>query len=213
MRSVVVRTEYSTRGKNFNRWSFLFHNTDLSCRRLRAENEVFRQIEGILHISCRVILGGIQRREVVVVRFNFRAFKYLKAHTCENVDKLVLYKRDRVQSPCLVLFTGHGNINTLVCVLLFHFHLTHNHFARLKHSLYLLLKLVDHFTECRTIFLCDILHSAHNPFQLRLILYLQFVKRPTRLRLFDGFGQLRKQSFQFFFHIFPPNFVRLFLTM
>lgn len=95
MRGVVVRAEHPSRRENFNGRLFRFHDADLPRGSLRAKEQLVREIEGILHIAGGVILGGIERGEIIVIRFDFGTFKDFEAHARKNVDELIFHERDR----------------------------------------------------------------------------------------------------------------------
>ena len=177
----------------------------MSCRSLRAKEQVFRKIEGVLHIPRGVILGGVERGEVIIIRFNFRSFEHLKTHTRENVDQFVFDERDRVQCARLIFLSGHSYIHALGCIFFLHFHFPHNDGASFEFFFNTLLEFVDDFSKRRTIFLGKVFHSAHNTFELRLKLHFQFVKSSARFRFRHCPFRFKAQRFNLFFHLrFSP---------
>ena len=63
-----------------------------------------------------MILGSVESGEVIIIVFDFVALKYLKAHTCKNVDKLVYDKCIGVESTDFFRYCGHCNVNCLSLV-------------------------------------------------------------------------------------------------
>ena len=198
---VVVRTEHTAGRENLDGGIFLFHYTDLPCGRLRSQEQVFRQIEGILHISCRVVLGGIECRKVIIIGFNFRAFEHLEPHPCEDIDEFILHQSDWVQRARMILFTWHRNVDAFRGVLLLHFLFFYNHRARFKSGFHALFEFVYDFPEDRFFFLRQILHPCHDGFQFLLEFHLQFVKRSTAFRVFHCRQNFLAQGIDFFLHI------------
>ena len=81
---------------NSYRGLLLFHNAHLNRRGLGAKQHVFGDIEGILSISCGVILREVQRLEVIIVGFHLGTLGNGKAHADENILNLVKNKVKRV---------------------------------------------------------------------------------------------------------------------
>ena len=54
-----VRTEYTSRCQHLDRRLLRVHDTDLSRACVGTEQDIFRYIEGILHISCRMVLCNV----------------------------------------------------------------------------------------------------------------------------------------------------------
>ena len=111
MGRVVVRAEHLARGDDLDGRLLALHDVDLSCR--GAQQEFRRQVEGILHISRRVILRRVQRREVVVVGLDLGALIDLEAHGSEDVDQLVLHLGDRMEPSLLNADRGLGDVDLL----------------------------------------------------------------------------------------------------
>ena len=54
-----------------------------------AQNDVVVHIEGVLRVPGRVVLGQVQKFEVVVVVFHLRAFHHFVTHAHKDVHHLV----------------------------------------------------------------------------------------------------------------------------
>ena len=96
--SVRVRAEHAAGDQHLDGRLLAVHSADLTTGGLSAQQELIRQIEGILHIAGGVILGHVQAGEVVVVVLDLRGIRHGKAHTGEHVDDLVGDQRQRVQT-------------------------------------------------------------------------------------------------------------------
>ena len=79
------------------------HGARLHAAGLGAQQEIVRNVEGVLHITGRMILGQIQRFKVKVVVVNFRAFDYVEAHMHED---LFVGQRDGMQMPARRFASG-----------------------------------------------------------------------------------------------------------
>ena len=69
---IRIAAIHATRGDDLDRRTFSNHRSDLHGRRVRAEQIPAREVEGVVHCTRRVIVGDIQRREVMEVVFDFR---------------------------------------------------------------------------------------------------------------------------------------------
>ena len=129
VRRIVVRAEHPARAEHLDGRSLLLHQPDLPRTRLRAQQEIFRDIEGILHVAGGMIGGRIERREIVVVVLDLRPFKDLETHAREHVDEHILHARDGVQRADGDAAPGHGDVHRLARELFREFLFVH---ARLK---------------------------------------------------------------------------------
>ena len=111
MGCVVIRPKNTSRGKDLDRRLFVFHDMNLACRCLGTKQEFRGEIEGILHISCRVILWCIQCSKVVVIGLDFSSLVYLKAHACKDVDKLFADQGNRMKVSDRCLFCRKGQVD------------------------------------------------------------------------------------------------------
>ena len=89
VRRIVICAEHLAGRKNFDRRLFILHDMDLSRGGLGAEQKLRTQIEGILHVSGRMILRRIERREIVVIRLDLAALVDFKAHRGEDVNQFL----------------------------------------------------------------------------------------------------------------------------
>ena len=148
-----------------------------------------------------MILGGIERGEIIVIRFDFGTFKDFEAHARKNVDELIFHERDGMQSARLVFSAGHRDVDFFFLVFFLKFLLPNDDGAFLKFLFHALLKFVDYFPEYRAFLLGKIPHAAHDRFELRLEFEFELVKSPARFRLLYGGIDFRLQSLDFFLHI------------
>ena len=88
----------------------MLHCANLNRGGLRAEQNVVCDIEGVLRIACGVILGNVQRLEIVVVQLHLRPFDNRKAHADEDVLQFALYLGQRVNVTVRLRGSGHGNV-------------------------------------------------------------------------------------------------------
>ena len=111
MRRVVVRAEHPSGRKHLDGRFFLLHHSDLSGTRLRAKQQIVRQIEGVLHVARRVICGRVERGEVVIFRLDLRPLEHLEPHARKDVDEQIFHARDGVQRPLFSAAAGHGDVH------------------------------------------------------------------------------------------------------
>ena len=116
MGRVVVRAEDLAGRQDLDRGLFGLHDMDLPCRGLGPE-QIFRgQIEGVLHISGRMVHRGVQSREVVVVVLDLGSLVDLKSHSGENIDHLVLHLGNGVKIAADHLLCGDRDIDLLLLI-------------------------------------------------------------------------------------------------
>ncbi|MNI45510.1 hypothetical protein D3C73_999370 [compost metagenome] len=86
-RIVVIAAEHLARTDDFDRSLPLhrLHGADLHRRGLCTHQDVFCQIEGILHIAGRMVLRQVERFKVIIIRFYLRTFSHPVAHSDENI--------------------------------------------------------------------------------------------------------------------------------
>ncbi len=77
------------------------HGTSLHGAGVGTQHHVVINVEGILSIPGRVILGDVHQFEIVVVKLHFRTFHHFKAHAGEAVDHLVHHQGQG-------MLTAHG---------------------------------------------------------------------------------------------------------
>ena len=93
MGGVRVTAIDRTRGDNAHGRGMLEHGADLDRRRVGSQQPVFVDEKGILHVTGGMILGEIERLEIIVVELHFGTFGNLKAETGKNFRYLSLYER------------------------------------------------------------------------------------------------------------------------
>src|SRR5262245_24803944 len=81
---------------------------------MSAEQHVVGDKKGVLHIPRWMILGNIQRFEIVVVILDIWPAGDLESHTPKDIDDLIHHKRQRVNSSALPTRPGKGHIDPLV---------------------------------------------------------------------------------------------------
>ena len=96
------------------------HHVNLTSGGLGSKQEFRRQVEGILHISCGVILRGIQCGKVVIIGLDLGSFIYAEAHGCEDIDQLVTHLGYRMEVTGLAALCRHGDIDLLTLVAQLH---------------------------------------------------------------------------------------------
>jgi hypothetical protein len=67
---------------------------DLHGRRVRAQQQIRRQVEGVVHVARRVVEREIQRLEVVVIVFDLGTEFDRKSHRNKDVFDLAQDKRN-----------------------------------------------------------------------------------------------------------------------
>ncbi len=74
-----------------------FHDPDLGRGGLAAQQQVLREVEGILHIPGGMVFRDVERLEAVVLRLHLRAV-HVEAHGLEDVDQIRLDDGQGVQA-------------------------------------------------------------------------------------------------------------------
>ena len=70
--------------------------------------------EGVLHVSCRVIVRKIKGGEIVPVVLNLRSFCYGKADLLKNADDAIEYYGKWMPSARYKRITGQGKVMRLI---------------------------------------------------------------------------------------------------
>ena len=65
------------------------HHADLHVAGVGAEEHAMAEEESVLHVTGRMILGHVQRSEVVPVVFYLWAFRNIESNGRKNIDNLV----------------------------------------------------------------------------------------------------------------------------
>ena len=96
-------SEDATRGDHPEGRGAVFHCADLDGRRMRAQNQgaYLVAVEGVLGISCRMILRDVKRFEVVVIEFDFRAVENFISHGKEEIFELASDLRNWMQAAAV----------------------------------------------------------------------------------------------------------------
>ena len=84
----VVIVAVHRAGRNHADWRvrlLALHGAGLDAAGLGAQQEVVRNVEGVLHVPGRVVLGQVQRFKVKIVVVDFRAFDDIEAHMHEDL--------------------------------------------------------------------------------------------------------------------------------
>ena len=96
------------------------HHVNLTSGGLGSKQEFRRQVEGILHISCGVILRGIQCGKVIIIGLDLGSFIYAEAHGCEDIDQLITHLGYGMQVTGRAALCRHGDIDLLTLVAQLH---------------------------------------------------------------------------------------------
>ena len=120
MGGVVVRAVHLPGRKYLYGRLLALHHVHLPRRGLRAQQEVRAQVKGVLHVARRVILGRVERGEVVVVGLYLAPLVNLKSHACKYGDELVYYQRVGVVGALFPLPAGQGDVYALALVARLH---------------------------------------------------------------------------------------------
>ena len=161
MRRVIVRAEYLAGRQNLDRRLLLLHDMNLAGGRLCPEQEFRRQVEGILHVSRRMILRCIQRREVVIIILNLGALVDREAHPREDIDQLVPDLRDRMQAADLSVRGRQRDVDLLALIAGLKLLLLHPLIERVEVIDRPALELVDLLSEIGLLRRLNLLHVLH----------------------------------------------------
>ena len=143
MGSVRVRAEHTAGHQDLDGRLLNVHGADLAAGSLGTQQELLRQVESVLHIACRVILGHVQAGKVVVIVLDLREGAHRKAHAGEHVDDLVGDQGQRVQAAHGAGLGGQGDVHRLGGVAGSKFCLLHGLSGGIVICLYLLLEFID----------------------------------------------------------------------
>src|ERR1700687_5246398 len=66
---------------------------------LSTEPSALCKIESVLHLSCRMIGGNVERLKVIIIVFDFRTIRADKAQRTEYRHERVHHLRNRVKMP------------------------------------------------------------------------------------------------------------------
>ena len=82
---VRVAAIHATRRNDLDRRPLGDHRSNLHWRRMRAQQVATREIERIVHGTSRVVVGDIQRREVVEIVFDLRSGAHTETGIFEDL--------------------------------------------------------------------------------------------------------------------------------
>ena len=166
----------------------LFCIARLYGRGLRAQEDVLRDIERVLHIARGVILRQIQRFEVEVVALDLGSLLDGKAHLQEDLLDAVQRDRERVQMPHGRRPPRQGHVDLLGGNLVRKFPLRQFLGLCRKQLLEFGTRLVDDLADARTLLLCEGAHAAQECGHLALFAkefhanIIEFTEAARRLR-------------------------------
>ena len=78
MSQIRITSIYLSRRNDSHRGIGLLHHSGLGGRCVGPKQNIVRNIESILHIPGRMILGDIKSLEVVIICFNLGSFRNIK---------------------------------------------------------------------------------------------------------------------------------------
>ena len=161
---VVIAAVNGTGANHANRSVRLlaFQSTRLHAGGLGAQQIIFGNIEGILHIQCRMIRRQIQCGEVVVYILNFRTVTNIKAHTHEDFLNLTHGQCYGMQMTGFRLAARQSNINLLVSELVSQRLFLQHGSCFVDFAFQLSLDFVNNLADFRTLFGRQLAHAAQD---------------------------------------------------
>ena len=202
-----VRTVNTARRDNTDRRLALFHRADLHRGCLGTQNDIVRDIEGVLRVARRMILRDVQRLEVVVVELDLRAFRDREAKTEENLLELVEHDVQRMLLADDNVLTRQGNVDGLRLQLLLERSLLDQLLLLVNDGFDLRTNVVDQLTNNRTLLCGNVLHALEQRGQLTLFaeeLNAGLVQRARILRGSELLLRGLQNALQLFFHTNSP---------
>ena len=127
---------------------------------MRSQKHFVAEVKSVLHISCRVILGDIERLKIEKVEFNFRSLRDRKSERCKYVDYLVFYERAGMQTAELNVFGLVSNVDALFEHLFFCFFGFERLFFAFCRARYHISCLVYVAADDRSLILGHVFHAA-----------------------------------------------------
>ena len=110
MRGIIITAIDGTGSNDPHRRLLLDHRPDLYRRGVGAQEQVILHKEGILHVPGRVILGEVERFEIIVVELDFRPFGNQKTKPGKDIADLLNDQGNRMLGPCRRPSAGKGYI-------------------------------------------------------------------------------------------------------
>ena len=92
----------------------LFHDPDLGRGGLAAQQQVLREVEGILHIPGGMVFRKVERLEAVVLRLHLRAVHHVEAHGLEDPHQLFEDQVEGMEAAGGHLFARQGDVDGFV---------------------------------------------------------------------------------------------------
>ena len=178
------------------------HDARLNGRGVRAQHHVVVNIECILRVARRMVLGNVHQFEVVVIQFNLRPLDRLEAHAGEDVQQLLQHDRHRMQAARRTPLHGHRHVNLFIFQALFQLAFS-DFLLRFADGLFQLFAgFVHPLTDFRTHVRGHLTHAAQNASQLALLAEHAHAHGVQRLGIIRAF-QLFQGSFQNLVNLFP----------
>ncbi len=97
------------------------HVMHLHRRRMRAQHVARLKIKGIVHGARRMILGDIQRGEIIEIGFDFRPIGHFEAHGTEQGLDAIQRAADRMQPAVATPTSGQRHVDGFLAQLAFEF--------------------------------------------------------------------------------------------
>ena len=164
----VVTAEYTARCNDADRRLLVFHRADLNRRGLRAENNIIGYIEGVLRITCRMILRNVQGFEIVVVGLDIRTLCDRESHADKNILDFIQNKIDRMLLANRNFSARHRDIEGLALELALEGNCLQTLLVLSQTCFNRRAELVDHLTERRTLLRSEAAHILHQSRDLAL---------------------------------------------
>ena len=136
------------------------HRSRLHGRGMRAHENVFRDVKGILHVARRMILRQVQCLEVVSITLDFRALFDAVAHRHENAFDALHRDRQRMQMSQRLAPPGERHVNLLACKPRRERLFSERRTLLLQRSFDGGTRLVDDLPETRPLFGTELSHAA-----------------------------------------------------
>ena len=180
-----------------------FHGADLRRRGLGTQQEIIRQVEGVLHVPGGVILGHVQRLEDVVIRFHLRAVHHIEAHGLEDIEHVLKHRVERMKPSRFAGLAGHGHVQFFLFQTLELDGFLDGGLPAGQGLLQLLAQLVDHLPHPGTLLRRKAAHTAQYLGQRAFFAHdadTEFLQVLGRAQGFQFLQGLFPQGVEFLFH-------------
>ena len=171
---------------------------------VRAQQNLRRDIERVLHITGRMILRQVQTFEVVVVLLNLRSFFDRVAHAHERLHDLTKRLIQRMDMPFLLVTSRQRDIDRLTLDALLEALCLELSRFRCDDRLYIRADRIGQSPDDRTFCRREVLHGAEDRRQLALLSQEENFGILQRLLIacrMDLLLRLHLQFVQVFFHV------------